>query len=42
MLFRSQRALSNLVILGWRRSGEPTPVRPLLAPLPAFAGKAAS
>jgi soluble lytic murein transglycosylase len=30
-----QRALSNLVILGWRRNGEPTPVRPLLAPLPA-------
>jgi soluble lytic murein transglycosylase len=28
-----QRALSSLVILGWRGSGEPTPVRPLLAPL---------
>ncbi len=34
-----QRALSNLVILGWRGSGEPTPVRPLLAPLPALAKK---
>jgi soluble lytic murein transglycosylase len=33
-----QRALSNLVILGWRRNGEPTPVRPLLAPLPAREG----
>ncbi|MGH8481871.1 MAG: lytic transglycosylase domain-containing protein, partial [Nevskiaceae bacterium] len=32
-----QRALSNLVILGWRRTGEPTPVRPLLAPLPGTA-----
>lgn len=31
-----QRALSNLVILGWRRSGEPTPVRPLLKPLPGL------
>jgi soluble lytic murein transglycosylase len=30
-----QRALSNLVIAGWRRNGEPTPVRPLLKPLPA-------
>lgn len=30
-----QRALSNLVILGWRRNGEPTPVLPLLAPLAA-------
>jgi soluble lytic murein transglycosylase len=28
-----QRALSSLVILGWRRSGDPTPVRPLLGPL---------
>jgi len=36
-----QRTLSNLVILGWRRSGEPTPVRPLLAPL-APAPEAAS
>jgi soluble lytic murein transglycosylase len=30
-----QRALSNLVIGGWRRSGEPTAVRPLLATVPA-------
>lgn len=28
-----QRALSNLVILGWRRSGEPGAVLPLLAPM---------
>ena len=34
-----QRALSSLVILGWRGNGEPTPVRPLLAPLPALAKK---
>lgn len=31
-----QRNLSNLVILGWRRTGTPTPVRPLLTPLPGF------
>jgi soluble lytic murein transglycosylase len=30
-----QRALSNLVIAGWRRNGEPTAVRPLLVTVPA-------
>lgn len=28
-----QRALSNLVMIGWRRSGEPTPILPLLSPV---------
>lgn len=37
-----QRALSNLVILGWRRNGEPTPILPLLAPLPAMVSGPAS
>jgi soluble lytic murein transglycosylase len=30
-----QRALSSLVMIGWRRNGEPTPVLPLLSPVPA-------
>jgi soluble lytic murein transglycosylase len=31
-----QRTLANVVILGWRRSGEPAAVLPLLAQLPAL------
>ncbi len=30
-----QRTLANVVILGWRRSGEPAAMLPLLEPLPA-------
>lgn len=28
-----QRALSSLVMIGWRRNGEPTPILPLLSPV---------
>lgn len=30
-----QRALMNVVIYGWRLSGEPTPLLPILTPIPA-------
>ena len=32
-----QRTLANVVILGWRRNGEPAAMLPLLAPLPGLA-----
>jgi len=35
-----QRTLANVVILGWRRSGQPTAVLPLLAPVAVAAGSA--